>query len=477
MQSIFIISGEGDTVLFNFLNAFRSKLTWYLAGCALLSGVLAIGVGYFIIQWGIDFVDTYFDDPEVNRTFQSKYVEDLQEYVNNNEITAANISELQNWTMENEYVYLAVYRHNKLIFNSDYTYYDTELNTTGELEEETYIESEEIYLNQGNEMLLLDEEYLYQMRLADDSIASVDMFCYDYWQYYYYIFGIGVVIGAMIFIGMLTRLLKNKLGYISVIERELQILEGGNLEYPITIKGTDEISNLARGIDQLRRSVIEDRRREQKMLQANKELVTAMSHDLRTPLTTLTGYLEILEMNRVKDEEQRKRFVELSLAKSREIKELSDELFEYFLIYGEDNKKLEVEIVPASSLVEDLIYNQFLYLEENGYSLEVNNHVDEQTGNCQINSQYLQRVLNNILSNLEKYADKEKAIEISAAKEQNYLVLKVRNGIRKDFQPHESTKIGLVTCERIVKLHQGEFKTYEAENEFVVQLSIPLENE
>ena len=475
MQNIFTIFGEGVIVLFKIMDIFRTKLTWYLAGCALISGIVAIGLGYFLVQWGINFVDSHFDDPEINRTFQTRYVEDLQEYVKESKITSANISKLQDWIEQNEYVYLAVYQNNKVIFNSDYTYYDS----SGDIanEEEVYIETEEeIYLESELENItVLDKEYLYQLKLADNSTASVDMFCYDYWKYYYYIMVVGVTIGAFVFIGMLTRLLKCKLGYINEIERELRILEGGNLEYPITVKGTDELSSLAWGIEQMRLSVIENSRREQKMLQANKDLVTSMSHDLRTPLTTLTGYLEMLEMNRVKDEEEKKRYIDLSLAKTREIKELSDELFEYFLIYGEDNKRLEVEHVPAFALVEDLIYNQFLCMEEKGYRLEVVNRVNEETGNCVINSQYLQRVLNNILSNLEKYADIECPIEITAVKEQKFMVIRVRNGIRKDFQPHESTKIGLVTCERIMNLHQGEFKTYEVEDEFVVQMSIPLE--
>ena len=53
----------------------------------------------------------------------------------------------------------------------------------------------------------------------------------------------------------------------------------------------------------MRLSIIENMKKEQQMLQANKELVTAMSHDLRTPLTTLTGYLEILNMEHIRDEE------------------------------------------------------------------------------------------------------------------------------------------------------------------------------
>lgn len=445
--------------MFRWQNVFKTKLTWYLISCVIISGVISFGFGYLIIYFGLDFIENVYDDQNMNKTFQVKYMEDLQQYVEKESITAASISSIEEWTDENTYVYLSIYQNNRAIFNSDYTYEDTQEESTGEMIEETE---------------LLNSEYLYGLTLADGTVVSVDMFCYDYWKYNYYVWIVGVVFGVIIFIGVFTKLIQRKLQYINEIEKELQILEGGNLEYPITIKGKDEIGNLARGIEQMRLSIIENMKKEQQMLQANKDLVTAMSHDLRTPLTTLTGYLEILNMEHIRNEEQRKHYLELSLGKTREIKELSDELFEYFLIYGEDRKRIDVEAVSAYALAMDLIENQFLSLEEEGYQISSINQIQEDCGRCMINTKYMQRVLNNILSNLEKYADKDRPIEVSATKEQNFLVLKVRNGIRQNLDMHESTKIGLITCERIMKLHHGEFQKYDVENEFTVKLTIPM---
>ena len=461
MRSTFIIYGEGVIGLFRIWDVFRTKLTWYLVGCVVLSGICAFCCGFLVVHFGLDFVENQFDDTEKNRTFQIKHMEDLQSYVERNAITAAKISEIKNWTNDNVYVYLSIYQNNKVVFNSDYAYSDTDV-----VVEEVEFEEDAV---------LLDEQNLYRLELADGTVASVDMFCYDYWQYSYYVWGVGVGLGILIFLTVFTHLLRNKLKYINDIEKELRILEGGNLEYPITIKGEDELGSLAHGIEQLRISVVDSMKKEQQMLQANKELVTSMSHDLRTPLTTLTGYLEMLNMEHITDEEKRKHYLALSLDKTREIKELSDQLFEYFLIYGEDTKRLKVEPVNAHALVMDLVENQFLSLEEEGFQIQFIDHLDEKSGNCLINSQYMQRVLNNILSNLEKYADKQSPIEISAGIEQNYLLLGVRNGICASRDVHESTKIGLITCERIMKLHHGGFQKFEVEGEFTVRLTIPME--
>lgn len=475
MQNICITSGEGDIALYSMRDTFKSRLTWYLAGCVLLSGAIAGVIGYVIFYFATSYVEQLFDDQEINKTWQVKYLEDLQEYVDQNAITLDNIGELVNWTDNNPYVYLSVYQNQQIVFNSDYAYKES-LEDSYTVEEIPVQEEDEDGAEEEEETSEIAEmDYLYRLVLADQSIARVDIFCYDYWKYNYYVWGVAVVVAVLLFVAILTRLIHRKIRYINGMTKELQILEGGNLEYPITIKGNDEIANLARGIEQMRISIIDNIRKEQQMLQGNKELVTSMSHDLRTPLTTLTGYLEMLAMGNVTDEEKRKHYLELSLAKSREIKQLSDDLFEYFLIYGENDKRIDVEPVSAAAMAQDLISNQLLGLEEEGYIISGVNNISMEDGNCMINVKYMQRVLNNLISNLRKYADKESPIEISANVEQQYMVLRVRNQISRNLEPHESTKIGLITCERIMRLHHGEFQRYESEGEFTVKLVIPME--
>ena len=227
----------------------------------------------------------------------------------------------------------------------------------------------------------------------------------------------------------------------------------------------------------MRLSIMENNRKEQSALQANKNLVTAMSHDLRTPLTILTGYLEILNTSDDLDEEKRKHYLELSVEKTREIRELSDELFEYFLVFEEEQRHIDVEPVSAFELVSDLIENQFLHFEENGYIVSGNNEVNEDDGNCIINPQYMRRVLNNILSNLTKYADKNSTIDVTGKVVENKLVITVSNAVKENMEPHESTKIGLITCDRIMALQGGRFEAYESDGRFVDKLVINMEED
>ncbi|MDO5156808.1 MAG: HAMP domain-containing sensor histidine kinase [Eubacteriales bacterium] len=459
MQNICITSGEGDIVLFKARRKTRPLLAWYLLFCVLISGAIGVAVGYACYYFGSNYVDQLSDDQEMNQVWQVRYLEELQEFVKENEITAANIAQLNEWTEKNGNVYVSIYQNRRIIFNSDNAY---DMQT--EQEEYDTDELEDIFA-----------DYLYRLVLFDGSIARVDIFCYDFWKYYNYIWGIAVALGIIVFDIVLTRLIHRKINYINGIVKELQILEGGNLEYPITVKGNDEITNLAMGIEQMRLSIIDNMQKEQETLRSNKELVTSMSHDLRTPLTTLTGYLEMLNMGVDLDEEKKKHYLELSLAKSMEIKQLSDDLFSYFLIYGESEKHIDVEPISANGLTEDLIHNQMLGLEESGYVVQGDNQISEEDGCCMINIKYMQRVLNNVISNLEKYADKDLPIEISACVELDKMILCVKNAINHFVEPHESTKIGLITCGRILKLHGGKFESLEEDNYFTVKIEIPME--
>lgn len=459
MRNICTIYGEGDIALFKHMR-FDSRLTGYLLFCVFISGLIGIVVGYLGYGYGARYIDQMAEDAELNQSIQKRYLEDLQQYVTENEVTAASIDDLYGWTADNTSVYVSIYQNRKIIFNSDNLYEASE----NEEEEYNIDELEDIF-----------EGYLYRLVLADRSIARVDLFCYDIWTYYNYVWGAAVTVGIIIFTIILTHMIQRKIQYINGIVKELQILEGGNLEYPITIKGNDEIANLAIGIEQMRQSIIENINKEKAMLQSNRELVTSMSHDLRTPLTTLTGYLELLNIRTDLEEEKRRHYLELSLAKSLEIKQLSDDLFSYFLIYGENDKQIELEPVPMFALVEDLIHNQMLSLEEQGYTIIGNHNLSEKDGCCMIQTKYMQRVLNNIISNLKKYADQSVPIEITAEIDRNRFCMCVKNGISHLKEEHESTKIGLITCERILFLHGGVFLYYEEEETFVVKLEIPME--
>ncbi len=105
---------------------------------------------------------------------------------------------------------------------------------------------------------------------------------------------ISVLISTLFFIFLLMLCMKKRLSYVVDLRDDLRLLEAGDLDHEVTVSGNDELSQIGEGINNLRRNVLHKIQTERDAITANHELITAMSHDLRTPLTKQIGYLEIL---------------------------------------------------------------------------------------------------------------------------------------------------------------------------------------
>lgn len=176
-----------------------------------------------------------------------------------------------------------------------------------------------------------------------------------------------MILSFLFFIVLVLFFINKKTSYIGVLEKEIKILEGGNLDYPITLKGKDELSSLAQSINEMRKSFIERLESEEQARVANSELVTAMSHDLRTPLTALVGYLDIIEYKKYQDQEALAKYIHSSREKAYQIKHLSDKLFEYFTVYNTEENDLEFESYDGIQLMDQLIDEQSMLLENHGF--------------------------------------------------------------------------------------------------------------
>lgn len=174
------------------------------------------------------------------------------------------------------------------------------------------------------------------------SDGNADVLLYGFYDYQFYTYTfVGELFLSFLLLLSITMLgIRKIIRYILRLSREIRILEGGDLSYPITVSGHDELSRLAESLDSMRQSLREQTEQEKQLTQANQRMVTEMSHDLRTPLTSIMLYTEILLKGRYKDQEQLLEYVKKIDQKARRLKQLSDHLFEYSLVAGED------EIVP-----------------------------------------------------------------------------------------------------------------------------------
>ena len=145
--------------------------------------------------------------------------------------------------------------------------------------------------------------------------------------------------------------------------------------------------------------------------QGNAELKTAItniSHDLRTPLTAICGYLDMLE--KTDDKEKQAHYIEIMKERSGMMKQLTEELFKYSLIIS-DEEELTTETVYINQLLAECISSSYPALSEKGITPEIS--ISDKRIERDVNKAALTRVFTNLLNNAVKYSDGDLKITLT----------------------------------------------------------------
>ena len=281
-----------------------------------------------------------------------------------------------------------------------------------------------------------------------------------------------LAVGAVAFLLVMLSFIRRLTRRVIRLSREADAIGEGDLEAPITLTGEDELSQLAQEVDAMRHSVIARMSGEREAWEANSELITAISHDIRTPMTALIGYLGLLNEAGGADPESRARFASSAYQKAMELKELTDELFKYFLVFGRAELEMNREELDGQLLLEQLLGESQFDLMDQGFTVERRDF----EGSCTLSADplYLKRVLDNLVSNIKKYAAKDSPVVFLTELRDGSLSVCVSNRVRKDLERVESTKIGLRTCEKIMRAMDGSFAIQKDEEHFAAVLSLPV---
>lgn len=282
-----------------------------------------------------------------------------------------------------------------------------------------------------------------------------------------------LILSILLFIFLIMSFIHQKMKYILSIEEEMEYIKTGDFHHTIPYKGNDEITDLARQLNHLRNALYDNMIKEEEARTANYELVTAMSHDLRTPLTSLLGYLDILSMKIYKSDEARDdEYIEKSKHKAEQIKELSDKLFNHFLVYSKD-EELQLHLISNDEFIQILSFYQD-DLKENKF--EVLTKIENKQWKMMGDEAILQRVFDNIFSNIMKYAERS-IVTITLQFEQNNMILRITNRKKKSASLEKGTQIGLKSVGKLMKGLNGSFQYEQNDEEFIVELAFPVKIE
>ena len=408
-----------------------------------------------LVFWGLNrageyAVEQHCYDSEYIRKRNQFYVDSLQRYIDKSGLASGDMGVLPVWVKAQKLISICIYKDGKILFDSEYP------------EQEMWEEGIEAY---GYEW----EDY-YPITLADGE-AKVSIWGNYAYQFYNYVMLSALSVSMLVFLAISLLGIRTKMKYISLLCNEIKILESGNMDYEITVRGKDELGILAEGLDSMRvsfRGLIE---KETQMMRENQRIVTEMSHDLRTPVTSIMLYTEILKKGKYKSEEQLKSYLEKIERKATRMKQLTDHLFEYSLVTGETPVVME-EPEWFQVLFYDQVSELCTYLEQRGFRVET--RLEWPRCKVRVCTDYLSRIMDNVASNIVKYADPQEPVAVRSAQEGKLVGFSVENALRRGGEMAESTGIGIQSIGSMMRKMGGCCRARQEGERFRIELLFGL---
>lgn len=258
--------------------------------------------------------------------------------------------------------------------------------------------------------------------------------------------------------------------YVEYLSQEIQKIREEGFGRSMELQGDDEITQLCAVINEMSVQLREKEEREKRQQQSKDELITNVSHDLRSPLTSITGYVELLKETGPEDRQRFDEYIEVVERRLTGLNGLINELFEYTKLNSADRFP-DMEKRDVLELLRHILYEYKILMEADGLTLSWQLEAESHT--AYINTQQMVRVFQNLLDNARRYASRSAPVTVTA-QDTDCLHICITNrltdahGIEPDriFERFycgdrarstpQSFGLGLAIVKRIVELHGGE---------------------
>ena len=279
------------------------------------------------------------------------------------------------------------------------------------------------------------------------------------------------MIASVVTIGGFAYYVLKKLSYLSYIMDGTQRIKNGDIHHKLQLIGEDNFTTLADNINNIRDGLdkaIDSQLRSERM---KSELITNVSHDLKTPLTSIINYIELIKKEENITPEYLKDYVNVLDSKSKRLKVLIEDLFEASKA-SSGNIELNMEKIDIIQLLRQSIGELEEKLSEANLDLKIN--VPEEKVYVRADGRRLYRVLENLLSNISKYSlpNTRVYIDITEVEGRVKLIMKNISSYELNFDPEEimerfkraddsrnteGSGLGLAIARDLIKLQGGEF--------------------
>ena len=297
----------------------------------------------------------------------------------------------------------------------------------------------------------------------------------------YFIFSIASTL--LFFACSLYMLIRKKIKYISHITNTITSISYGNINKIVDIKGYDELSTMAGKINEMTnrlKSTIEQERAAENF---KSELITNISHDLRTPLTSIIGYLELLK-NKELSEDKKENYIDILNIRTDRLKYLIDDLFEFSKI-SSGGEKLNTSSINIIELLEQCIGEYTAQAMKKGIIIIKKFTISEYL--IVADAVKLARVFENIISNAVKYSENDSVVYVNEYSEADRITISIKNSTNIIFDDDlkniferfyrmdksrnssvDGSGLGLAISKSIIELHRGKIWVKTKNNEFEV---------
>ena len=435
-----------------------------LALTVAISAIAAFAVAVSVLLLGSKYVSYILRDQTKRAELHSQKLEEFADYVNKNNVSSEDGDAINEWlTSQDDDVSVTIYRTDYKLLHDYGGYYRYEYNA-----------NEKPPVDNGEKKTGYDST-VYPVKFSD-GVYSLSVSVSTRAKYYRWLIFFSFFVYFVLLICFLMVYSRYTIKKLRSLSKQTFIISRGDINKKVVLKCNNELSMLADDIDTMRVSLVERIEGEKKAWEANKELITSISHDIRNPLTTMVAYSEILSNGQYESEEQMKQYITVCRDKSYQLKKLTDELFAYFLVFGESELKPELTTENAAILLGQVVGEPIAELRIKGCAVK-DKLLSRDCGNICIDVMFLKRIMDNIFSNINKYADLEKAITVNIHVSGNVIYAEFKNYIKEISEPTESSKIGLKSCERLCASMGIVFRYYKDNDIFAVELAIPLVEE
>ena len=308
------------------------------------------------------------------------------------------------------------------------------------------------------------------------------------WSYQRVLIAIFVVIDVWVVWWRLRR--RYHLYQMNHIIAELHYIAQGHLDHriPFRLKGNQQ--HVISSVNALVDSAVKSMDDERKIEKSKDELITNVSHDLRTPLTSIIGYLGLIEDKQYQSEEDILKYTHTAYEKAKQMKTLVEDLFEYTKVQ-QHGAPVNIMRVDLNQLLEQLTASFELEAQHRG--IEISSKVVPNPLMIEADPEKLGRVFNNLVANAFKYGNGASYIKVDARQQGNDVVVTVANDgtpipakalghlFQRFYRAEESrsratggTGLGLAIVKSIVDLHHGSVRVTSDEDETAFIVTLPL---